>query len=98
MSEPSGHWRPAPAAGIVHQKGADSVVLLNLGDGEYFALDDVGARIWELCDGTRTADDLIAILCEEYDAPAATVREDALALLDELVAASLLVAREPAPG
>jgi len=30
--------------------------------GEYFALDDVGARVWEPCDASRSVADVVTVL------------------------------------
>ena len=43
--------------------------------GEYFTLDEVGGRVWELCDGTRSIDEIATIVTEEYDAPLDRVSE-----------------------
>lgn len=60
------------------------MILLDPASGEYFTLDDVGGRIWELCDGTKSVDDIAAVLASEYDAPVEEIRADALELLNEL--------------
>ncbi len=76
---------------ILTQHAGETVVLLDPNSGEYFALDEVGARIWELCDGTRSVAELVEILCQEYDAPAATIQSDVLELLGDLADAKLVV-------
>jgi pyrroloquinoline quinone biosynthesis protein D len=76
---------------ILTQHAADTLVLLDPESGEYFALGEVGARIWELCDGTRSVADLVEILCQEYDAPADVIQADLEELLAELIEAKLVV-------
>lgn len=76
---------------ILVQQVNDTMVLLSLDDGQYYALDEIGARVWELCDGTRSVSDVIATICQEYDAPAETVRADVLELLGELTDEKILV-------
>ena len=66
-------------------------MLLRLDDGGYYALDEVGAMIWELCDGGRAVGDIVALLCEEFDAPEATVRADVLEFIGDLRRERLLV-------
>jgi hypothetical protein len=75
---------PAPAKGVLMQRSADSLILLRPASGQYYTLDEVGARVWELCDGTRPVADLVSTIQAEYDAPEATIRADILELLDEL--------------
>lgn len=77
--------------GVLAQEAHGRTVLLRLEDGGYYALDEVGAMIWELCDGSRAAGDIVAILCEEFDAPEARVREDVLEFIGDLRRERLLV-------
>ncbi len=69
---------------ILKQEAAGTVVLLNLDDGQYFALDEVGGRVWELCDGSRTVSEISAIIGQEYDAPAKTIEQDLAELMSDL--------------
>lgn len=69
---------------VVSRRAEETVILLDPASGEYFTLDDVGGRIWELCDGSRTVDQIAAVLADEYDAPVDRIRADALELLTEL--------------
>jgi coenzyme PQQ synthesis protein D (PqqD) len=73
-----------------------TVILLSTRNGEYYSLEGVGARIWELADGTRSVADIAIELDGEYDAPRTTIERDALELLDEL-AAEGLVERDETP-
>jgi coenzyme PQQ biosynthesis protein PqqD len=77
--------------GVLAQEARGQTVLLRLEDGGYYALDDVGARIWELCDGSRAVGQIVDILSEEFDAPEAIVRADVLEFIDDLRRERLLV-------
>jgi hypothetical protein len=79
---------------VLVQRAAGKHILLDLDDGQYFALDEVSGRIWELCDGSHSVEAVVAALCEDYDAPPETVEADVLAFLGELVEEKLLL---PAP-
>lgn len=76
---------------VLTQRAAQTVVLLDADSGEYYALDDVGGRVWDLCDGTRTVADIVGTLCLEYDAPAGTIEADVVGMLGELARERLLV-------
>ena len=78
---------------VLAQEAEGTLVLLDLDHGSYFALDEVGARAWQLCDGERSVEAVLATLCSEYDAPAETVRRDVSELLEALLHERLLVAR-----
>jgi coenzyme PQQ biosynthesis protein PqqD len=77
--------------GVLVQEAQGQTVLLRLEDGGYYALDEVGALIWELCDGQRSLRDVVAALCTEFDAPEATVAADVLEFVGELRHERLLV-------
>lgn len=77
--------------GILAQEAQGQTVLLRLEDGGYYALDEVGAMIWDLCDGERAVGDIVAALCEEFDAPESTVRADVLEFIADLRRERLLV-------
>jgi coenzyme PQQ biosynthesis protein PqqD len=75
---------PRRAEHVLAQESAGSLVLLDSESGRYFNLDDVGARIWQLADGTRSLATIVSALAKEYDAPAETIEADAVELLAEL--------------
>ena len=79
---------------VLTQRAADSLVLLDVDGGEYFALDEVSGRVWDLCDGSHSVSAMVAALCQEYDAPAESVEEDVLSFLGEM-ADERLVIHEP---
>jgi hypothetical protein len=77
---------------IIVQKGSKDVLLFNMDNGSYYALNEVGSRIWELCDGTHRVEQLVCMLAKEYDAPAETIETDILELLEDLRSKNLLFA------
>ncbi|HYX23452.1 MAG TPA: PqqD family protein [Thermoanaerobaculia bacterium] len=80
---------------VLIQGAAGTLVLLDLEGGQYYALDEVSARVWELCDGEHGVAAIVEVIGSEYDAPAATIREDVMAFLQEMLDEKLLVAPEP---
>ena len=76
---------------VLTQRAGDSLVLLDVDGGEYFALDEVSGRVWDLCDGERDVASVIAAVSAEYDAPVETIHEDVQEFLQEMVDANLLV-------
>jgi Coenzyme PQQ synthesis protein D (PqqD) len=82
---------PLRSEHVISRRGTDGVtVLLDTSAGSYFTLDDVGGRIWELCDGINTVDGIAVQLASEYDAERAEVEADLLELLAELSSEKLL--------
>lgn len=65
-------------------------VILNLGDGVYYGLDGVGARVWELLREPRSVDELAGAVAAEYHVDRDTALADLLALLGELAGRGLV--------
>jgi hypothetical protein len=76
---------------VLAQQAKDTLVLLNLDSGKYYALEEVGGRVWQLCDGTRSVSEIISTLCDEYDAPSDLVETDVMELIGDLIHEELLV-------
>lgn len=55
-----------------------------------YELDEVGARIWELCDGTRSLTDIAQALTHEYDVPYEQALDDSRDFIMELREKGLL--------
>ena len=79
---------------VLIQQVGDETVLLDLAGEQYFGLDAVGSRIWQLM--KDDANDLAAIamaLNFEFEANLAQIEHDLLVLTNELVAAGLVELR-----
>ncbi len=83
---------PARSEGVLSQGVPDKLVLLTPHDGNYFSVNGIGARIWELCDGTRSVANIVATMAEEYEAPLETIETDIVELLDDLLSQHLIKA------
>lgn len=66
------------------------VVILAFTSGEYYELQDVGARIWELIQEPKTVQEILGMLLSEYDVDAERCTGDLLALLQHLAAEGLI--------
>ena len=54
-------------------------------------LNKTAAYLWERCDGTKTLEELIQLLCERYNVDEATARKDAEAFIMSMKDKQLLV-------
>lgn len=81
---------PRRAARVVVQQAAGKWVLLNIATGQYYALDPVAGRIWQLCDGIRNVRQIAEVVSEEYDAAGESVADDVAGFVSELAGESLL--------
>ena len=77
---------------MLAQWGAGETMLLDLDGGTYCALNEVGARVWDLCDGNRSVAGIAGALAAEYEAPedVIMIMRDVVELLTELRAERLV--------
>jgi len=59
-------------------------VMMSIENGEYYGLDDIGSRIWELIEKPVRVSDLIDTLLERFDVDRETCEKDVLKFLNEL--------------
>ena len=55
-----------------------------------YTLNDVGSRVWDLVESPKSVREIVAILCDEYEAPVEQITTDLVALLQELRASGLI--------
>lgn len=84
--------RPARTPHMAWQTIDDELVLLNIDGKELFGVNAVGARIWELVDGRRSVDELVAAVVAEFAVEPAAAHADVRAYLDALVSAGAITA------
>jgi len=65
-------------------------VVMNVETGNYYGIDEVGSRIWELLKEPLSIKDLCASLTEEYEADLETIQGDLLPYLQELITENLI--------
>jgi hypothetical protein len=68
----------------------DETVLLDLASGNYYGLDPVGARIWQLLGEGKTLAQVCDVLVAEYEVPRATLESDVEQLVGQLGEKGLL--------
>jgi len=58
---------------VVDSKVGDEVVLMNLDQLDYYAMNPVAARVWDIIgDASRTREEICQKVLEEYDVDAST--------------------------
>jgi hypothetical protein len=85
------------ATDVRSRRIADETVILRLDTEQYFGLNGVGSRLWELLGHGTDVDRAVSMLADEYEVEPALVRTDVLALLSNLMGSELVVAA-PEPG
>jgi coenzyme PQQ synthesis protein D (PqqD) len=76
--------RPRRVQHVIAREGDREVLLLDVESGCYYTLNEIGGRIWELCDGASTVSEIAAALSAEYDASPETIGVDVLELIQDL--------------
>jgi hypothetical protein len=76
---------------VIAQKAANDLLLFNMGDGNYYSLNGIGGRIWELCDGNHSVSQLVVAIAAEYDASVEVLEKDIVDLLEGLQNGKLIV-------
>jgi coenzyme PQQ synthesis protein D (PqqD) len=76
---------------VVFRELDGEAVILNLVTGIYFGLDAVGTRMWQLIEQHNDLGKVLAILRDEYDAPAPTLEADLVRLAGELADRGLVI-------
>jgi hypothetical protein len=66
-------------------KMGNEVVILNMADGEYFELNYVGSRVWEMIQQPCRLSDIEAALLERFDVERNVLRPDIEALIQNFV-------------
>jgi hypothetical protein len=75
----------------VHARRFDrELVVLDLAQGEYFALDEVGARVWEGLATGGTVDGLCDTMLSTYEVEREKLRQDIVAFAEALVSSGLM--------
>lgn len=83
--------RPKRGEQVIAQRASNDLLLLNMEDGNYYSLNEIGGRIWELCDGNRSVSQLIAALAAEYEVSHEVLEKDVSDLLENLQSGRLIV-------
>ena len=77
---------------VLSQTLGGEVLLLDLKSEQYFGLDPIGTRIWELIGELGDVDRVFEALVAEYDAEPETLANDLRTLLARLASAGLIQA------
>jgi pyrroloquinoline quinone biosynthesis protein D len=70
-------------------------IILDLAKGMYYHLNPVASRIWELCDGSRTAKEVAEVICRDYDVARDQAEGDVRGLLAQFIEQGLIASPVP---
>ena len=75
---------PSRTPSVVSQRAGQEVVLVLPLQGKVKVLNEVGARIWDLCDGGHSVRQIASTICREYTVESSQAEADTLSFLNEL--------------
>lgn len=75
---------------VISQEVSGETVLLDLNSENYFGLDEVGTRIWQLIESSGNLQDIYDTLLAEYEVEADQLLEDMEQLLTDIEKAGLV--------
>ena len=70
------------------------MVMMDIDRGEYFSLNPVATRIWDLLEKPLTEDELCMILIDEYDVEPERCRMEVGELLKDMLRMGLILGKE----
>ena len=81
---------------VISQEVSGETVLLDLESENYFGLDEVGTRIWQLIKETNDLNTIYNTLLGEYEVSGERLQQDLVTLLTEIEGLGLIVLEEAA--
>ena len=75
---------PAQALHVQGRRVDNEAVVILPDKGEVKVLNEIGAQIWALADGSRSVREIVAAICAEYAVNPSEAEADTLAFLAEL--------------
>ncbi len=82
------------SSSVIFQALDDEAVLLDMDADQYFALNDLGMRIWQLLSENSSTDHAIQQLLQEYDVDKAALHQDMAEWINEVIQLGLATAGE----
>jgi len=79
----------APSAISTSMPG--ETVILDANGDQYFSLEGIGPRIWQLLEAPATVASIVATIRDEYEVEAGTCERDVVEMLGELIERGLIV-------
>lgn len=75
---------------VVYRIIAGEAVMLNLENGYYYSLDEIGTKIWKALDNGESIDEILGELIDEYQVSDKQLKSDVIKLIARLEKAHLI--------
>jgi len=87
-------WTPERSEDCAWNTVGGETVVVKASTGTVSVLSSTGGRIWEMCDGRTTVDDIVSRLVKEYDEDPETIREEVGRFLESMTGQGLIPAQD----
>lgn len=87
--------RPVHSGNVASRVYGNDAVIISPDEGVVRMLNPTATRIWELADGSRSVNEIAAILTAEFDVELPQARQSVIRLLTELADRQLISWGEP---
>jgi hypothetical protein len=77
--------------GLVTSNIDGEIVMMSVDNGEYYGLDEIGSRIWDLLENTISVENLVEKLTEEFEVEKGDCMNDTIEFLKELLSKNLIL-------
>lgn len=85
--------RLTPSPNVHFRPLGNDLVVLDFANGQYFALDEIGAEVWRQLAAGASLEEAALTISARYDVPSGTALTDIEAFASELLQRSLVVRR-----
>ena len=79
---------------IVDAQIDGEIVMMDINNGEYYGLDVIAARIWELMASPKIVSEICEILQQEYKVSEEKCQKDVLGFIDKMIAKGVITIAE----
>ncbi|HXY72883.1 MAG TPA: PqqD family protein [Actinomycetota bacterium] len=86
--------RPVRRAGLRQHRVTSGVTLVEVGTHRAHRLNHTAAAIWDLCDGSTSAQEMVEAVCDLSGMPPDVIEEDVAGILSQLDREKLIVWNE----
>lgn len=87
--------RPKRVKDIITRDVVEETVLITPDASQALVLNAVGGAVLDLCDGTRTIDEIVDFICDNVAGAGAEVHEDVATLVAQLIEAGVVEDLDP---
>jgi hypothetical protein len=75
---------------IIHNNIDGEVVIMSITKNNFYGIDKIGSHIWELLENSRSVDEIITVMMQDYEVERETCEKDVIDFLDEALKNELI--------